>query len=349
MRSTLYISMLFVFLWSTAFIGLKLCAAYAEPATFVFIRAVLTAVLIRAFIGFGKLRWPERLLDVAHAAVVGILIHGIYASAIFASLYHGMDVGYSALILGMQPLITTAISIVWLKESITWMKLSGMFLGFSGVVLLVCFADDGLLSRLWKADTVTGQQNNVRGICLCFIALLAISVGLLYQKRFCTKIELLPGACIQYSAAAAFVLPIGLSLETMHIDWTWSFVFGLMWLVLAVSIGAMSALMLLIRRGEASAVSNLFYLVPPLTAIQAWFVFDEKLEIVSLISMLICMVAVMMVGYSARKNSVCVNSASEKPGHAKSNEKREYIFSRNFVFPERSEFMKKDISRYDLS
>lgn len=300
MRTTFIVSILFVFLWSSAYIALKLCAGYSEPASFVLLRASIVAVLLVAIIRYLKLSWPERLVDIAHSSVVGILIHGIYSGGVFAAFYHGLDAGVCALILGIQPVITTAISIVWLDETSTWLKSTGISTGFAGVVILIVFGKGGFMSNKPMETSVDFASFDSPGVMLCLLALIAISVGMLYQKRYCSGTELLPGVCIQYAAAAVFLVPIAISMESMSLDWSWSFIAGLIWLVLVVSIGAMSLLMFLIRRGEAGAVATLFFLVPPLVAIEAWVFFDEKLNIVAMIAMLLCTAGVALVGYTSR-------------------------------------------------
>ncbi len=304
MRATSTIPILFVFLWSTAWIALKFCADYAEPATFVLLRLTAAVVLLLVFVTLLKMNWPERPVEFVHSAVVGILIHGVYGGGTFAALYHGMNTSLCALILGLQPLITTGISIAWMNESITWLKTTGVTVGFAGVALLVIYGTSNVeAGTIREVDVIFGNLNTF-GMTLCFVALMSISIGMVYQKKFCSRTELFPGACIQYAAAAVFMLPIAMSIETMNINWSLSFAAGLAWLIFAVSIGAMSLLMILIKRGEAGTVSNLFYLVPPLVAIEAWLFFDEKVDLISVVAMLLCMTGVLLVRNAARPLSV---------------------------------------------
>ena len=153
-----------------------------------------------------------------------------------------------------------------------------------------------------------GAENKILALSLCFVALIAISVATIVQKRHCGAIEPMPGVCIQYTAAAIFMVPFALTLETMQIDWNLNFVLSLSWLVIFVSIGAMSLLMILIKNGEAGSVANLFYLVTPLVAVEAWILFDEKITLTALGGMLLCIVGVITVNYVPTAKSLVASA-----------------------------------------
>jgi drug/metabolite transporter (DMT)-like permease len=290
---------MFVLLWSSSYIAFEFCSAHVEPATFIVIRTAVTAALLIAIVMSMKLQWPKRWLDVGHSVIVGILIHGIYAGGAFASIYHGIDLGLCALILSLQPLLTILLSSTFLGEKITLRKTFGVLAGFVGVSLLLVQGDGTSPTAAIGSATASVTKNSALSLFLCFIALMAISIGTIYQKRNCSKTEILPGAVIQFGAAAIFMLPFALSFETMQVNWSLSFILGLSWLVVFVSIGAMSLLMYLIRQGDAGSAANLFYLVTPLVAIQAWLLFDEPLTMLSLLGMVLCIAGVYVVNFAS--------------------------------------------------
>lgn len=302
MNSPIRVPLLFLFLWSSAFIAFEFCSAHAEPATFMMVRTAITAMLLFCIVVVIKASWPKRWLDVLYSAIVGVLIHGIYAGGSFASIHHGMGVGSCALILSLQPLLTVLLSSTFLEEKFTPRKMFGVVAGFLGVAMLIL-----------EGDTSLQETGSGFALFMCFVALFAISIGTIFQKRYCSEVEIFPGTCIQFSAAAVFLLPIALTMETMQITWNLSFVLGLGWLIIVISIGAMSLLMILIKHGEAGSVASLFYLVTPMVAIQAWIIFDDKITIISLVGMLICMTGVVVVNSdSAVKRQTTANGTSRE-------------------------------------
>jgi len=298
MSYTSRLSLLFVFLWSTAYIAFEFCSAYAEPATFTLLRVVLVSIVLFLLLVFTKTRWPASWLAVFHSAVVGILIHGIYAGGSFASVYHGMDIGYCALILSLQPLLTVLLSCGFLGERITTRKLIGIAAGSTGVALLVLQGSPVEPHDVVQHAQANANENSFEAVCLSVVALVAFSVATIYQKRFCGNTPMVSGAFVQYSAAAVFLLPIVLIFESLNIEWNIYFGFGLGWLVLVISTGAMFLLMSLIKSEEAGSVANLFYLVTPLVAIEAWILFDESLSPLSIAGVLLCTAGVAVVNYS---------------------------------------------------
>jgi len=295
--SSARIPLLFVFLWSSSYIAVDFCSTHVEPATFVLVRSAITALILFFIVIFVGARWPKRWEDFNHCMVVGILIHGVYASGFFASIYLGINVVVSALILSLQPILTTLLSYTFLGEEITRKKTGGILAGFLGVSIVILEGKTHTAQLSMQYGVDVGAGNNILAISLCFVALFAISIATIIQKRHCGEIEPMPSVCIQYSAAAIFMLPFALTLETMKIDWNFDFVLGLGWLVIFVSIGAMSLLMILIKNGEAGSVANLFYLVTPLVAVEAWILFDEEITLAALGGMLLCMVGVVVVNY----------------------------------------------------
>jgi drug/metabolite transporter (DMT)-like permease len=218
----------------------------------------------------------------AHMAVAGILLQGGYLGGVFLSLHHGMPAGVSALITGLQPVLT-AIAGAWLLHERTsrrqWL---GLILGFAGVVLVV-------------GDPTAGRHLSPLAIAFAAVALASISLGTVWQKRHGGTIDLRTGAAIQFIAAALVLSPFALMFESREVRWTGEFALALAWLVVVLSLGAIFLLLYLIRHGAATRVASLFYLVPPTTALIAWPLFGESYSLLAAAGMGLGMLAVWLV------------------------------------------------------
>lgn len=291
---------LFVVLWSTGFIGSKLGAPYSEPFTFLGIRFALAALLMTGIGLAFRVQWPNTLLRISHAIVVGILIHGTYLGGVFWAIDNGLSAGVSALIVSLQPLVTSIAAKPMLDEKATLRQWAGLVLGFLGVALVVEQKLD--FSTGIGLDTAVGETlGDGAGLIACFIGMLAISAGSLYQKRFCVGESLRGHQAIQLTAAATLMGILSFSLESRELIWSAEFVVAMAWLVCVMSVGTFTLLYVLIRRGAASQVSSLFYLVPPVTAIMAYFLFDETLGPLALTGMGITVVGVALATRQARQ------------------------------------------------
>lgn len=278
---------LFVLLWSTGFIGAKFGLPYVEPLTFLLVRLSIVAAVL-GLVGLAlHAPWPRRPVDVLHVSVAGILVHGVYLGGVFKAISLGLPAGVSALVVGLQPLLTATLVGPLLGERVSARQWAGFALGLAGVVLVV-----------WEKLAL--EPGYGAGLALSVVSLLAITVGTLYQKRFCSGMDLRTGTAIQYAATSALLLPLALGLETMEIRWTGEFVFALAWLSLVLSVGAIFLLFALIRRGAAARVASLFYLVPPVTALMAWAMFDERLGLPALAGMALAAIGVALVNSQPR-------------------------------------------------
>ena len=278
---------LFVLLWSTGFIGAKFGLPYAEPFTFLFIRFVLTLMLLIPLTWLMRISWPSSPRLWKHIAVSGLLVHGTYLGGVFYGIYLGMPAGLTALLVGLQPLLTAACAGPLLGERLTKQQWLGLLLGLIGISLV-------LGSKLELGSTLFSGFG--AGALISVMAALAgISLGTLYQKRYCTSMPLLSGAVIQYMAAGVLLGFGALLFESREVEWSMTFILTLGWLVLILSIAAILLLMALIKKGEASRVASLFYRVPPVTALQAWWLFDERLPLLGLAGMVIAIIGVVMV------------------------------------------------------
>jgi drug/metabolite transporter (DMT)-like permease len=284
--SNIWIPTLFVLLWSTGFIGARLGLPYAGPLTFLSLRYGLVFVLLVTVALAMRAPWPARPADGAHYAVAGLLVHGVYLGGVFVGISLGVEAGLSALIVSLQPLLVAAFAGILLGERVSALQWTGLVLGFAGVVLI-------LFHKLG------GGWHDAIGALACVIALLGITLGTLYQKRYCTGMDLRTGSAIQFAAAGLATVPLALLFEQNDITWSGEFIFALIWLVLVLSLGAISLLWVLIRRGAASSVSSLFFLVPPVTALMAWLLFGEQLGPTALIGMAVTLAGVILATRSA--------------------------------------------------
>lgn len=278
--------LLFVFLWSTGFIGAKFGLPYAEPLSFLLTRYGLVIALMLAIALIMRAPWPKDPAQWLHIGVSGVLVHAFYLGGVFVAIAHGLPAGVTALVVGMQPLLTAAAAGWLLGEKVSARQWGGLALGFVGVTLVVSgkFGDAELGPMLWPA----------------LVALLAITAGTLYQKRFCARFDLRTGSVIQF-VPTAIVTGIAVALfEDYRIEWTGDFLFALGWLVLVLSLGAISLLNLLIRSGSAVNVASLFYLTPPTTALIAWVVFGETLAPLAVVGMAVAVAGVYLVARPAK-------------------------------------------------
>ena len=270
--------LLFVLLWSTGFIGAKFGLPYAEPLTFLSSRYVLVITLMSLLALAMRAPWPASPREALHIGVTGVLVQALYLGGVFMSIHRGLPAGISALVVGMQPLLTAALAGALLGERVSARQWAGLALGFGGVALVV--------GSKANVDGVDGGAL-IHMLVPALAALLGITAGTLYQKRFCPRFDLRTGSVMQFLPSLAITALIASQTETMRIEWTGDFVFALGWLVLVLSIGAISLLNLLIRSGSAVNVASLFYLTPPTTALIAWAMFDEKLSALAIAGMAI--------------------------------------------------------------
>ena len=274
----------FVALWSTGFIAAKYGLPYAPPLSFLILRCLGALLVLLPLVLLTRAAWPRG--RVLHVALAGLLLQAGYLGGVWSAIKIGMPAGLSALIVGMQPILT-AFAAPLIGERVTPRQWLGLLLGLSGVALVV-YAKVSL-SGLAPA-----------AIALCVLALLSITAGTLYQKRFCPHFDLRTGTVIQYTASALALLPLAIAFEDFgprlaRIHWTPQFMGALLWSVLALSIGAIFLLFALIRRSAATSVTSLLYLTPPVTAIMAWLMFNEAFSLIGALGMLVGVIGVAFV------------------------------------------------------
>jgi drug/metabolite transporter (DMT)-like permease len=278
---------LFVLLWSTGFIGARYGLPYIEPFTFLAIRFAIASTLLALIALVFRSAWPRTPAQFGQIAVSGLLLHAGYLGGVFFAVDRGMTAGLSALIVSLQPVLTAVIAQRLLGESVSRRQWAGLGLGLVGVAMVV---GEKLLTPAAGIPVVTAAT-----LTSCIIALVATTLGTLYQKRYGGEMPLLSGTALQYVAAGAVMLPLALLFETRAIIWAPQLIFAMGWLVLVLSLGAILLLMLLLRLNSTARVASLFYLVPPATAVEAYLLFGEQLGPLALLGLVVASVGVALV------------------------------------------------------
>lgn len=259
----------FVIFWSTGHVFTKLGMPYSGPFTFLGLRfAIATSMLVLIAVAVNA-PWPRTFTEAGHIIVAGLLVHGLYLAGVFVSIAEGVSVGTLALITGLQPLLTATLVGRFLGETVKPIQWLGFVLGFGGVLLVV-----------WQKVGI--GEGSLAGMLFGAGAVAAITVGTLYQKRFCETMDLRSGTAIQQGASTLLLGLLALSFEDRIIEWSADFIIAVGWLALILTIGAYNLLFWLLRRGEAARVASLFYLTPPTTALMGWALFGETLGVLAL-------------------------------------------------------------------
>src|SRR6267143_4556712 len=276
---------IFVVLWSTGFIGTQYVLHNAEPLTYLAIRMALVVGLMAVIVAIARPQWPN-WPGVGHNVVAGILVHGFYLGGTAIAIAHSIPAGLSALIPGLQPILTSTLANRWLGERVTPLQWSGLLIGLAGVALIL------------HDRPMTGQAG--WGWFASGVSLISITLGTLYQRRYCNKIDWRSGNLVQYAAVTAFFTVAAFLFENRVVHWTAEFILALAWLAVALSIGSIGLLYWLIRHQAATSVASLFYLVPAVTSLMAYVLFDERLDAVAIAGMIACAAAVLLVNRAAR-------------------------------------------------
>jgi len=273
----------FVLIWSTGFVVARLGMPHAPPLTFLAWRFALSIVAIGAWVMLSRrVAWPRNGAQWLHLGLVGILMHGGYLGGVWVAVKAGMSAGLAALIVCLQPVLTAT----WLSwrgadHRVSPRQWAGLALGLGGLTLVVW-------RRMQGGEVTTAQ------LAPAVLALLSITVGTLYQKRYVAPADVRPANLIQLSAALLVAAPLGM-LESGGMLWSTELVVALAWSVLVLTLGGSSLLYLLIQRGAATQVTSLLYLVPPCTALLAWVGFGEAITIAMLVGMALCALGVYLV------------------------------------------------------
>jgi drug/metabolite transporter (DMT)-like permease len=273
----------FVVLWSSGFVFAKLGLAYAEPLTFLSLRIAAVVALLAVIIALTRPKWPNAA-GLMHSAATGLMVHGLYLGGVFIAIENGVSAGFAALFVCLQPLLTSTIANRWLGERVAPRQWLGLALGLFGVYLVV-----------HEKTTTAGATPLAWGALVA--ALVGITVGTLYQKRFGGGMDWRPALAVQYAAAGILFALGAFAFETRSVHWTPQFLIAIGYLALVLSFGAIWLLYFLIRRAAATRVTSLFYLVPPTTALMAWGLFGERLPPLALLGMAISVAGVALVNW----------------------------------------------------
>jgi drug/metabolite transporter (DMT)-like permease len=274
----------FVVIWSTGFIVSKVGLPYAPPLTFLLLRFAGVLLVLLPLVMLMRAPWPVG--KIPHIAVAGVLVQAGYLAGVWCAINLGMPAGLSALIVGLQPILT-AFAAPLVGESVRGRQWVGFLFGLCGVGLVV-------------ANKISMTGLSWESIALCILALLSITTGTLYQKRYCASFDLRTGTVIQFAASLVVVLPFAIGFEHLtpafeSVQWTPRFIGALLWSIFALSIGAIFLLFALIRSSAATQVTSLMYLTPPTTAVMAWIIFGEVFSVTGMIGMLLAVVGVALV------------------------------------------------------
>jgi drug/metabolite transporter (DMT)-like permease len=275
---------IFVVLWSTGFIATKYVLRSAEPLTYLAIRMAVVVGLMAVIAAVARPKWPDPT-GIAHSAVAGLLVHGFYLGGTAIAIAHSIPAGLSALIPGLQPILTSTLANRWLGERVTPLQWTGLFIGLMGVILI-------LHDRPMSGEAGWGWLASG-------VSLVSITLGTLYQRRYCGHIDWRAGNLVQYVAVTIFFATGAKLFENNVVQWTGEFVLSLAWLAVVLSIGSIGLLYWLIRRAAATSVASLFYLVPAVTAAMAYVLFGERLDAVAISGMVACAAAVFLVNRRA--------------------------------------------------
>ena len=286
---------LFVLLWSTGFTGIRYGIPYAPPFTFIAIRMAIASVLLALISLAITKRFTRDLPTIGKSVLVGMTIHGAYLGGCFYGVKQGMPAGITALICSLQPVLVSVFSSIFFQEKLSPRKWLGLGLGLAGLVLVIAP----------KLQSSGEQGLPMAGVIAVFIALLGGTSGTLLQKKFGSGVEVLSGTSWQYVATGSLMGSLALIFEgDQSITWNASFIFSLTWLIVALSIGAILILYFLLARSSAASVSSLYYLVPAVTAVEAYFLFGEKIGLVTAVGTLVTIAGVALVVRQGRAREV---------------------------------------------
>ena len=277
------IPLVFVWLWSTGFVGAKYGLPYIEPYFLLFTRFVITLVIFICIMQILKAK-RINITEAAGQILVGILLHGAYLGGVFFAINEGVPAGITAIIVGLQPILTVSIGRIWLGQSVNKAQLIGLSLGFFGVSMVII-----------GNDNMKDISFEITGLIACVIALFSISIGTIIQKRLGQNLPLITSSTFQYLGAAIVMAILTFSMETQYVEYSFTFFAAMIWLIFGLSITAILLLMYMIKQGEMAKVASYFYLVPPVTVIETWFLFDEKLGVIAIIGCILSVYGVFLV------------------------------------------------------
>lgn len=294
-RNLALFPVLFVLIWSTGWIVAKFAGPYVEPLSFLTVRYALAGLLLLAWCIVVKARWPDRKL-MLHAVISGVFLHAIYLGGMWWVLDRQMPSTLSGMMAALQPLMTAFLAGTIVGERISRRQWFGFTIGFTGLMLALV---PKLVVDLSGSEDIAFSWSVLIGIN--FIAMLSVVIGTLFQKKYLQIGDLRSITTLQYLGAFLVTFPVALLLEEFAFAWTPQLLGAMAWSVFGLSLGAIGLLVVLIREGEVSRAAVLIYLVPPAIAVQAYFLFGERLSTLEMFGMLLTVFGVYLV--SARRRT----------------------------------------------
>ena len=273
------IAALFIFFWASGFVAAKYGLPYAEPFTLMAARFVVGAAILVPACFVLKATWPKTLRDTTHILIAGFGVQTVYLIGVYYGIWFGISTGVTALVVGLQPLLTGVLASFVLKEKVTPRNWVGLVLGFIGLGLVV-----------W--DRVLAPTDALWGLAMLLMGLAGITLGTLYQKKYCGPFDVRAGVALQNVMSCIVMLVLAVIFESMIIDWTGEFVFAVLWSAIGLSVFAICLYYWLVQRGAAARITSLIYLSPPTTAVMGWAMFGEILSWQAIAGMAVAMTGV---------------------------------------------------------
>lgn len=273
------IAALFIFFWASGFVAAKYGLPYAEPFTLMAARFVVGAAILVPACFVLKATWPKTLRDTTHILIAGFGVQTVYLIGVYYGIWFGISTGVTALVVGLQPLLTGVLAGFVLKEKVTPRNWVGLVLGFIGLGLVV-----------W--DRVLAPTDALWGLAMLLMGLAGITLGTLYQKKYCGPFDVRAGVALQNVMSCIVMLVLAVIFESMIIDWTGEFVFAVLWSAIGLSVFAICLYYWLVQRGAAARITSLIYLSPPTTAVMGWAMFGEILSWQAIAGMAVAMTGV---------------------------------------------------------
>ncbi len=264
----------FLVMWSGGYVAAKFGLGYIEPMTFLALRFACVVALMAVLFVVLRPPLPKSPAQWMHLAIVGFLLQAVYFGMCYMAFTAGMSVGTLALILSLQPIIVGLVAPRWSGESVDWRRWVGLLLGLTGAVIVIV------------ARSEIAVPSAIAFLCAA-LALFGITVGSLWEKRFGVAQHPVTANLVGFAAGFLGVAPFMLAFESMEIVWTWQLIASLVYLIVANSLIAIGLLLAMIRAGEVSKVSALFFLVPPLAASIAWLLLDEVMPPLAWVGMVV--------------------------------------------------------------
>ena len=273
---------LFVLLWSSAFIGAKFGLPFAEPMTFIFLRFGFVAAIFLFLSLLFRAHWPGTWMQFTHIAFVGLLMHAFYLNCTFIALDYGIPISLAALIYGLQPILTLFIVSFLLHSHISPAQWAGVFLGFLGLIFVLY-------------DKLGFNETQLTPVLILVFGLFCITIGTIYQRKFCNAMSLLTGNFIQVFVGGVVTGIAAFYFESMIVTWNISFIGALIWMVLIVSLGAHTLLLFMLQQNQVAKVSSLLYLTPPTASVMAYFIFNELLSVLAIAGVGVTVIGVALI------------------------------------------------------